>query len=125
MKTEVLKKIIKARIEGADTILSSRVSYIDSEPRGYPYATFEFDEYPETSHRIPVRLEVNVIDYGVNSQSVDELADKVQTAFDNYNYIDDDIQFISYKGSRNIIREEDKKIIRRRLLFELSLYERR
>ena len=126
-RTETLKKAVKGRIAEVieDVSTPDAVPGLDGGERNFPYATFEIQEFPEISHRIPVQLEVNLVDYGTNGALVDSIADDVQAAFDRYMYMDDDIQFIAYKGSRNIIRESDKLVMRRRLIFELSFYERR
>ena len=64
-------------------------------------------------------LEVNILDYGTSTES---LADELQKALNKYKFINHEIQFSVYLSTRNTVEEEDKKIRRRRLTFEVQLH---
>lgn len=93
----------------------------DSTP--YPYVVYELTEVMHDYGKTLFELEVNVMDYSPKSRVVDALADNIQDALHKKYYIGNGIQFVSYKDRRNIVREEDKQVKRRRLLFEVHLHE--
>ena len=109
------------------TILKAKASNIyyeeapDTHP--YPYVVYELSELSHDSGRTLIQLEVNVIDRGDSTSVAETLADEIQDALHKLYYIDASIQFSSYKNQRNTIKEDDKQIIRRRLLFEIHLHE--
>lgn len=93
----------------------------DSTP--YPYVVYELTEVMHDYGKTLFELEINVFDYGMISRNVDALADSIQDTLHKYYFINEEIQFTSYKDNRNIVQEEDKQIRRRRLLFEIQLHE--
>jgi len=93
----------------------------DSAP--YPYLQYEIDEIRNEDGKSVIILEVNILDYGTSTITVETLADDVQKLLHKYYFINDEIQFSSYKLVKNIVQEEDKKIRRRRLTFEIQLHE--
>ena len=72
-----------------------------------------------------LQLEVNILDYGTKTRVVDTLSDTLQDKLNKYYFINDKIQFATYKRNRNTVQEEDKKVRRRRMLFEIQLHELR
>lgn len=94
----------------------------EAENTPYPYIVFEFQELGEESGKTKYRLEINCVDKGVSTKPVEDLADSIQDLFDHFSYENEKISFYMYRGQRNTVREEDKKIKRRRLTFELNLY---
>lgn len=109
------------------TILKTKASnvYYEEAPdtHPYPYVVYELSELSHDSGRTLIQLEVNVIDHGDSTSVAEELADDIQDALHKLYYIDTSIQFSSYKNQRNTVKEDDKQIIRRRLLFETHLHE--
>jgi len=69
-------------------------------------------------------LEVNVIGYGNTKSVIEDLCDEIESDLHGHYHIDDHIQFASYFINKLPIREDDKKIIRRRLTFEIHLHEK-
>lgn len=96
-----------------------------SSDASYPYLVYEINELVSNYGKTTLQLEVNILDYGKASRVCEDLADTVQVTLDRYYFINDKIQFAIYKGNRNTIKEEDKKIIRRRMIFEIQLHELR
>ena len=106
--------------------LTENVYYEEaSVSRHYPYIVFELSELGFSDERTLIQMEVNAFDYGKSSSTVEMISDEIQEALDQYYFINDYIQFCIYKDSRQIIKEMDKKIIRRRMLFEIHLHERK
>ena len=91
----------------------------------YPYLQYELNEILSENGKTVIDLEVNILDYGDSTSLVETKADELQTLLHKYYFINDKIQFSCYKSNRNIIQEEDKKIRRRRLTFEIQLHELR
>lgn len=88
----------------------------------YPRLVFENSEVSYDYGKTLYQLEVNIFDYGTSTKAVENLADNVQSALNKYYFINDEIQFVVYRGLRQKVEEEDKLIIRRRLLFEIQLH---
>lgn len=97
----------------------------------YPYLVFEFNELGYNYGKTTLQLEINIFDYktrfvdgvSVGSRVVESLSDTVQDTLNKYHFINNKIQFATYKINRNTIKEEDKMIMRRRMIFELQLHE--
>lgn len=89
----------------------------------YPYLSYELDEIRNEDGKSWIIVEVNILNYGTTTTELELIADTLQRLLHKYHFINDKIQFTSYKLVRNIIKEEDKKIRRRRLTFEIQLHE--
>lgn len=104
--------------------LTTNVYYEEApDTSDYPYLVYEVSELVNNYGKTTLQLEVNLLDYGTLSLDIDILADTVQDTLHKYYFMNDEIQFTIYKVNRNTIKEEDKKIIRRRLTFEIQLHE--
>lgn len=119
-KTELLKIELKKTLKGK----ADRVSYeTGPKNKAYPYLVFETSELSSSDGKTVYQLEVNIFDSGNETGTIDELADTIQTALHNKFFIDGLIQFVIYKGPRQSPKEDNKDILRRRLLFEVQLHE--
>ena len=103
--------------------LTTNVYYEEALDTAIQYLVYELSEITRDYGRVLLQLEINILDYGSSSTVAEILADNVQKALNKYHFINSDIQFTLYEGSRNTIKEDDKQIIRRRLLFEVHLHE--
>lgn len=104
--------------------LTANVYYEEApSPPPYPYMVYELSEFSSDYGKTLMEIEVNILDYGASSSSVEVLADSLQDALHGYTFINTEIQLRLYKGMRQRVVEEDKQIIRRRLLFEIHLHE--
>lgn len=111
-----LQKIFKS--------LTTKVYYEGLQESGkYLYLVYELSEVSYDSGKTLYQLEVNIFDYGTDTRIVEDLADTIQSTLSKYYFINDEIQFAVYRGSRQKVSEDDKLIIRRRLLFEIHLHE--
>lgn len=90
-----------------------------------PYIVYTLEQINREDDLITLELEANVMDYGQDTGPAEDLADAVMVSFDRLYYLDDDIQFSAYPTRQQPVTEEDRSVIRRRLLIEIHFYERR
>ena len=115
---------LRKQLQKVHNTATTNVYYEEApDTKPYPYLVFELSELTHDDGRTLLQLEVNALDYGNSSTAIELISDKLQTTLHKYDFINHEIQFSSYTGKRDIIKEEDKKIIRRRLLFEVNLHE--
>lgn len=100
--------------------------YFQQAQKDHPkiYAVYTLDMIDETDERMTYELEVNVMDYGADTSTVEDLADSIQTAFNKKVVINDSIGVYFYTDRRNSVEEEDRNILRRRMTFSTYVYER-
>lgn len=105
---------------------SGSKAYYQQAQKEHPqmYAVYTLDMIDNTDERITYELEINVMDYGTDTAAVEDLADMIQTLFNKKVVINDDIGVYFYADRRNVVEEEDRNILRRRLTFSTYLYER-
>lgn len=92
---------------------------------GHRYIVFTLDEVLREDERTTLELEVNVMDYGLDTSYAEDLSDDIQAGFDKLVRIENEIAVYFYIDRRNSPTEEDRNIIRRRLTFSTYLYERK
>lgn len=90
-----------------------------------PYLVYTVEQLSHSDNQRLMELEVNVVDYGDDTAPAEEISDAVEEAFDAWHYLDENLQISAYNDRRQTVEEEDRNIIRRRLLLELHVYERR
>ena len=100
--------------------------YYQQAQKDHPkiYAVYTLDMVEETDERMGYELEINVMDYGADTSTVEDLADSIQTAFNKKVVINDYIGVYFYTDRRNSVEEEDRNILRRRLTFSTYVYQR-
>lgn len=101
-------------------------SYYQQAQEDHPkiYAVYTIDLIDNTDERYLYELEINVMDYGTDTSTVEDLADDIQAAFDKKVELNSDIGIYFFADRRNAVEEEDRNILRRRLTFSTYLYER-
>lgn len=114
-------KELRKQIQGILKTICNNV-YYENGAQFYPYVVFEISELAYEAGKHSCQLEINVINKGEDTTVVEQIADDIEGMLDSYSYNDTLLQFRTFKGSRKIVREEDKQIKRRRLLFELYYY---
>ena len=69
-------------------------------------------------------LEIYVLGRGDDTTAVENIADAIWAGFDHWYYYNstDNIGFTSYPSVRNVLAEDDKTIIKRRLTFTVRVY---
>lgn len=121
-KTAALRKAITARLKTA----CPRVVYGQAGKKtARPYIVYSLETISKSDDMELLELEANCMDYGPDTDLCETVADQVEMLFDRWYYLDDAIQFSAYIDRRQPVTEEDRSIIRRRLLIEIHLTERR
>jgi hypothetical protein len=121
-KTVAFKKQIYAELSTLCTRVKSRITR--AAPKDYPYIVFNKSVLEKKDWNEKIQLEINVVGYGDMGDGVSDLADSVEEMFDHYFYINAAIAFESYLNTRTPIEEQDKEVVRERLLFDVYLTER-
>lgn len=123
-KTLALRTVV---VEQLGTVMpeGSKI-YYQTAQKDHPqiYAVYLLDQMMLEDDRYAYELEVNVMDYGTDTSTVEDLADSIQAAFDKLVVLTSDIGVHFYTDRRNTVEEEDRNILRRRLTFSAYLYER-
>lgn len=115
---------LRTALQGILKAEATNVYYEEApDTHAYPYVVYEVSELSHDSGRTLMQLEINVIDHGDSTSAVETLADDIQAALHKFYYIGSLVQFTCYKNQRQTVKEDDKQIIRRRLLFEIHLHE--
>ena len=123
-KTLALRTVV---VEQLDTVMpeGSKIYYQTAQKdHSQIYAVYLLDQMMLEDDRYAYELEVNVMDYGTDTSTVEDLADSIQAAFDKLVVLTSDIGVHFYTDRRNTVEEEDRNILRRRLTFSAYLYER-
>lgn len=121
-KTVALRKAISERLKTA----CPRVYYGQADKStARPYVVYTVETVATEDDMETMELEANVMDYGADTEPCETIADEVERLFDKWYYLDEEIQFSTYEDRRQPVQEEDRQIIRRRILIEIHLTERR
>lgn len=119
LRTVVVSQLTASMPEG------SKVYYQQAQ-NDHPqiYAVYTCEMVDLTDGRYAYEVEVNLMDYGTDTSTLENLADTIQTALNTKIIINDYIGVYFYADRRNSVEEEDRNILRRRLTFSAYLYER-
>lgn len=117
------RKAIKAALSATTT--SYGVYYGQAEENAsFPYAIFTLDVVERIDLVDRCELEINVVDYSRNTATAETICEEIIAALDHKTINTNDVSFTSYFELQNIVTAEDRKIVRRRLLFYFDLYRR-
>ena len=119
LRTAVVAKLAEVMPEG------SKIYYQQAQ-NDHPkiYAVYTLDMIDLADGRSSYEVEINVVDYGADTATIEDLADNIQTAFNALVVFNEDVGVYFYADRRNSVEEEDRNILRRRLTFSAYLYER-
>lgn len=121
-KTAALRGAITERLRAA----CPRVCYGQADRETVrPYLVYTLETISTADDMETMELEVNCMDYGSDTAPCEALADQVERLFDRWYYLNEEIQFSAYIDRRQPVTEEDRSVIRRRLLIEIHVTERR
>lgn len=123
-KTLALRTVIVSKM--SDVMPLDSKTYYQQAQNDHPkiYAVYTIDQIDLTDGRNSYEVEINVMDYGPDTSTVEDLADDIQAKFNGLIEINDDIGVYFYAERRNSVEEDDRNILRRRLTFSAYLYER-
>lgn len=121
MKTLECRKLIQAALETLDC----SVYYGQADEAAvFPYAIFSVESVNWEDFVERAVLEINFVGYGRNTAEIENLCDSAMALFDHTVFSNDDVALTSYFEAKNIVNSEDRKIIRRRMLFYLNIYDK-
>ena len=123
-KTLALRTVIVSLLETA--MPDGAKIYYQQAQKDHPkiYAVYTLDLIDKTDERSAYELEINVMDYGTDTSTIENLCDTIQQTFDKKVQITTDVGVYFYTDRRNAVEEEDRNSLRRRLTFSTYLYER-
>lgn len=123
-KTLSLRKVVVAKL--TDIMPSGSKVYYQQAQDDHPkvYAVYTVEMVDLSDGRNAYEVEVNVMDYGTDTATIENLADNIQAGFNELVVINNYIGVYFYADRRNAVEEEDRNILRRRLTFSAYLYER-
>ena len=126
-KTKLLRSDIQAIIgeilEDGGFEAALYYDHAPSQQHKAKYVIFSVEEVTKLDERIAYELEINCNDYGEDTEACENMADAIAAALDHSVHISESIAFYIYANRRNNVRADDEKIVRRRLTFDLYLYE--
>lgn len=122
-KTIALRTVIVAKL--TEVMPQWSKTYFQQAQNDHPkiYAVYTIDQIDLTDGRNSYEVEINLMDYGADTSTLENLADDVQAKFDGLIVINNDIGVYFYAERRNSVEEEDRNILRRRLTFSAYSYE--
>lgn len=118
LRTVIVDKLATAMPEGSKI-------YFQQAQSDHPkiYAVYTVDLIDLTDGRYTYEVEINVMDYGADTTTLENLADDIQAKFNKLVVINNYIGVYFYIEQRNSVEEEDRNVLRRRLTFSAYLYE--
>lgn len=119
LRTVIVEKLTEVMPQGSKT-------YYQQAQNDHPkiYAVYTIDQIDLTDGRNSYEVEINVMDYGADTATIENLADDIQAKFDGLIEINENLGVYFYAERRNSVEEEDRNVLRRRLTFSAYSYER-
>ena len=90
----------------------------------YPCIVWNLQELTYEDGLSLQELEADVMDYGADTSPAEAIADDLQKRLDHFQTLTDAFEVSVYRERRQPLQENDKLVIRRRLTFQVRLYER-
>ena len=90
----------------------------------YPCIVWNLQELAYEDGLSLQELEANVMDYGEDTAPAESIADDLQQRLDHFQTLEETFEVSVYRERRQPLQENDKLVIRRRLTFQVRLYER-
>ena len=118
-KTNFLRAVIQSNL---DTIIESYYRTSD-EQKGYPYAVYDFENIDLGDiNRDDLILVIDLWGRNKDTSKIEEKADQIEELFNAANMPDEYILPTFYRIDRKPIDDEDKRLIHRRLRFQVQNY---
>lgn len=120
MKTNELKALIKSLLDRTEGMTYYRKASKDAM---YPHKVFTFNNVDLGDiSRDDIILAIDV--WTKDANQADDMADRIESAFNNINYPYENILPTFYRVGRRPVDDEDKSIERRQIKIQVQLYER-
>lgn len=91
----------------------------------FPFVTYDLPTSNPNEEQEIFILDVDVWDDAANTTALETLASSIWNTLRKYRYIDADIQFTIHRDTRLAIIDDDPRIKRRRLVFQVRYFDRR
>ncbi|OIJ12658.1 hypothetical protein BKP37_12710 [Anaerobacillus alkalilacustris] len=119
----LLKSIHPDIIVGEESI--SRVYFQYSSSKAiFPYIVYDLPNSFTDEEQEIFNLDMDIYDNQSDSTNLEQLTNLFWKKLHYYSYIDDNIQFTIYRENRLPPFDEDKRLKRRKLIFQLRYYDR-
>ena len=91
----------------------------------FPYVVYDLPNSFTNQDQDIFNLDIDIWDNQEDTTNMEKLATIIWRELHRYRYIDEDIQFTIYRMNRLNIVDDDKRIKRRKLIFQVRYYDRR
>lgn len=119
---------LRAEIKKILENIHPQVYHIDTKnKKGYPYLVYDLsDGYADENLEL-FNLDIEVWDSPLNDDTteVERISQLVWDELNGYHGINEDMQFSIYRQSRSRVEDDEPRIKRRTLIFNLRYYDRR
>lgn len=121
-KTNDLRKLIQTKLK---TIMSDVYYEVADRDALYPHIVFDlsFVNLGDLS-RQDYQVVIDIWDKGTSAVRVEEVADTIESMFNNLNNPTDSILPTFFIESKRVVIDEDKKIRHRQIVLSVQNYER-
>ena len=98
-----------------------------SDTATFPYVVYNLPSSFTNEEQEIFNLDIDIWDMPAdgNTSGIETLASSFWKALHKYRYIDENIQFSIYRENRFTVEDEDPRIKRRRLVFQVRYYDRK
>lgn len=126
LRTE-LNKILKAihpniTVDGKS---KSRVHFqYASDDTPFPYIVYDLPQSYSDEDLEIFNLDIDVWDNKTDTTEIETLSQTIWNVLNKYRHIDENMQFTIYRYNRGAIEDDDSRIRRRTLMFQIRYYDR-
>lgn len=96
-----------------------------SDKTAYPYLVYDLPNSTDNEEQELFLLDVDVWDDKTDTTEIEILASKVWATLHKFTHIDADMQFSINRMTRGTLKDEDPRIKRRKLTFEVRYFNRK
>ena len=117
-------KNIRDVLDGVLTAIHPRVYFLRSPDKAQtPYVVYHLGPSYMLDEQEIWPLEIDVWDIGKDTTEVERIAREIAQALHRYRYSSDDLMLKIYRSSRHAIDDDDPRIKRRRLVFQVRAFD--
>lgn len=119
-------KTLQTAVENRLAEICPRVFYrqVPKKEAQTPYAVYDLLTVLNEDAQQTLTLNIYLIDYGTDSTNAEEIADKIEKAFEKWSVMTDELFIYTYFTARQPDDENDDRIIMRRIEIEVHTTER-
>lgn len=91
----------------------------------FPYVVYDLPNSFSNEEQEIFNLDVDIWDNNTDTTELETLSSTIWKSLNKYRYIDENIQFSIYRMNRLSLKDDDVRIKRRKLIFQLRYYDRK